>query len=320
MEIEQPPGKKSLPGLGAGCLGVYNTDRKTGVPPWGGKAVRMKKILVTGAGGFVGARAMQQLADRYEMAALPRGMASTADRKEITEFVQGAAPDMILHTAAVSDTGYSEAHPEESRRANVDLTLWMAEAAREAGAKLVCFSSDQVYLGLPGEGPFAEEDVRTPANVYGRHKLEAEQRVLDLLPDAVMLRATWMYDLPGYGLPIRSNLPLNLLRAALTGESVVFSSNEYRGVTYVRQVIENLIPAMELPGGCYNFGSENPLDMYATARAFCAALGIDPPLVQGDRVRSLAMDCGKIRRAGILFDDTAQGIRRCLADYGLNNF
>ena len=91
-------------------------------------------------------------------------------------------------------------------------------------------------------------------------------------------------------------------------------------MTYVRQVIETLIPAMELPGGCYNFGSENPLDMYATARAFCAALGIDPPLVQGDRVRSLAMDCGRIRRAGIQFDDTAQGIRRCLADYGLDNF
>lgn len=33
MEIEQPPEKKSLPGLGAGGRDVYNTDRKTGVPP-----------------------------------------------------------------------------------------------------------------------------------------------------------------------------------------------------------------------------------------------------------------------------------------------
>ncbi len=33
MEIEQSPEKKSLPGLGAGARGVYNTDRKTGVPP-----------------------------------------------------------------------------------------------------------------------------------------------------------------------------------------------------------------------------------------------------------------------------------------------
>ena len=47
-----------------------------------------------------------------------------------------------------------------------------------------------------------------------------------------------MYDLPGYGLPIRGNLPLNLLRAALKGEALRFSRNDHRGVTYVRQVIE----------------------------------------------------------------------------------
>ena len=86
----------------------------------------------------------------------------------------------------------------------------------------------------------------------------------------------------------------------------------------MRQAVENIIPAMALPGGCYNFGSENSLDMYATARAFCNAMGIAPRLVPGDRVRSLAMDCGKARRAGIVFDDTAAGIRRCLADYGLH--
>lgn len=278
----------------------------------------MEKILVTGAGGFVGARILEQLGNRYEMAAFPRGMLASAGRAEVLAAVRAAAPEVILHTAAVSDTGYSEAHPDQSYRANVELTLWMAEAAREVGAKLVCFSSDQVYAGLPGKGPFAEEEARTPANVYGRHKREAEQRGLDLLPDAVFLRATWMYDLPGYGLPIRGNLPLNLLRAALRGEAAVFSSTEYRGVTYVRQAVENLIPAMALPGGCYNFGSENPLDMYATARAFCNAMGIAPRLVPGDRVRSLAMDCGKARRAGIVFDDTAAGIRRCLADYGLH--
>lgn len=278
----------------------------------------MQKVLVTGAGGFVGARILRQLGDRYEMAVFPRGMLASAGREEVLAAVQAAAPEVILHTAAVSDTGYSEAHPDESYRANVELTLWMAEAARETGAKLVCFSSDQVYAGLPGNGPFAEEEVRTPANVYGRHKREAEQRGLDLLPDAVFLRATWLYDLPGYGLPIRGNLPLNLLRAALRGEEAVFSPREYRGVTYVHQAVENLIPAMALPGGCYNFGSENPLDMLATAQEFCTAMGIAPRLVPGGRVRSLSMDCAKARRAGIVFDDTAAGIRRCLRDYGID--
>ena len=105
--------------------------------------------------------------------------------------------------------------------------------------------------------------------------------------------------------------------AALTGESAVFSAKEYRGVTYVRQVIENLIPAMELPGGCYNFGSENDLDMLETAWRFCSALHISPELLPGDRDRNLSMNTAKARRHGLVFDSTVQGITRCLHDYGL---
>ena len=53
-----------------------------------------------------------------------------------------------------------------------------------------------------------------------------------------------------------------------------FSRNDHRGVTYVRQVIENLEPAMDLPGGVYNFGSGNAEDMVCTARQFAETLGI----------------------------------------------
>lgn len=279
----------------------------------------MKRVLLTGAGGFVGARILQQLQGRLTLLPVAPGLLHTAGQQEVERLVAQAQPDVILHTAAISDTGYSEAHPEESCRANVLLPVWLAGAARHCGAKLVSFSSDQVYAGLPDDGPFAEDVPLHPANVYGRHKLEAEERVLDLCPDSVHLRATWMYDLPGYGLPVRPNLPLNLLRAALRGEPATFSRREYRGVTYVRQAVENLLPALELPGGVYNYGSENALTMYETARVFCAALHIDPTLAPGDRRRSLAMDCGKARRGGVVFDTTAEGIDRCLRDYSLDN-
>lgn len=277
----------------------------------------MKRVLVTGAGGFVGARILQQLSGQMELPTLPRGMLATTGREEIRTAVQALHPDAIVHTAALSDTGYCEAHPEESYRANVEVPVWMAEAAQAAGAKLVAFSSDQVYAGLTGPGPFDEEMPLSPANVYGRHKLEAERRVLDLLPEAVLLRATWLYDLPGYGLPVRGNLPLNLWRAALRREPLRFSCRDYRGVTYVRQAVENLLPALALPGGVYNFGSENDTDMYTTAQRFCTAMAIAPPLEKADWSRSLLMDTRKAQADGLVFDTTADGIRRCLRDYNL---
>lgn len=278
----------------------------------------MKKLLVSGAGGFVGARIMTQLAGRYELCAFPKGMLAAADEQTVADWVRCEQPDVIVHTAALSDTGYSEKHPDESYRANVLLPCWMAAAAQKSGAKLVAFSSDQVYTGLTEHGPFDEDTPLSPANVYGRHKQEMEQRVLDILPDAVLLRAAWMYDLPGYGLPIRGNFLLNLLTAAMRQETLRFSARDYRGITYVREAVERLTQAMELTGGVYNFGSENDCDMVTTTRRACALLDIHPVIETADWPRSLLMDGGRFRAAaGVGFDDTLTGVQRCLRDYGL---
>lgn len=278
----------------------------------------MKKLLVSGAGGFVGARIMTQLAGRYELCAFPKGMLAAADEQTVADWVRREQPDVIVHTAALSDTCYSEKHPDESYRANVLLPCWMAAAAQKSGAKLVAFSSDQVYTGLTEHGPFDEDTPLSPANVYGRHKQEMEQRVLDILPDAVLLRAAWMYDLPGYGLPIRGNFLLNLLTAAMRQETLRFSARDYRGITYVREAVERLTQAMELQGGVYNFGSENDCDMVTTARRACVLLDIPPVIETADWPRSLLMDGGRFRAAaGVGFDDTLTGVQRCLRDYGL---
>ena len=116
----------------------------------------MKKILVTGAGGFVGSRVMQQWTGRYELCAFPKGFMATAGENAVRQAVLQQHPDVILHTAAISDTGYCADHPEQAYRANVELSVWLAQAAAETGAKLVAFSSDQVYAGVEQSGPLPE--------------------------------------------------------------------------------------------------------------------------------------------------------------------
>ena len=275
----------------------------------------MKKILVTGAGGFVGARILEMWRGRFELSAFPPDFLRTADETAVRRFITAERPDVIVHTAALSNTQVCQQHPEESFRANVLLPEWVAAAAAETGAKLLSFSSDQVYAGVQQPGPLAEALPLSPANVYGQHKLEGEARVMTRCPDAVALRLPWMYDLPGGRLPIRGNLPLNLLQAAQNSTPVRFSPHDHRGVSWVREVVEQLFPALQLPGGVYNFGSGNDADMVTTARQFAEALGVQVQIEPADFFRNLVMDSSKLAAQGIRFHDTLSSFEGCLRFY-----
>ena len=144
------------------------------------------RILVTGPRGFVGARVMDELGRD----AIPAPSLRAVDEESIRRMVDEAQPDLIIHTAAMSDIPTCENNPDGSYYANVKVPVWLART----GIKCVMFSTDQVYSGCAGEGPYAEEET-TPSNLYSRHKLEMEQRTLDINPDTVHLRATWMYDM-----------------------------------------------------------------------------------------------------------------------------
>ena len=278
----------------------------------------MKRVLVPGAGGFVGARILDMWRGKFALCAFPSDTLRTADENAVLRFILKEHPDVIVHTAALSNTQYCQQEPEDSFRANVLLPEWVAAAAAETGAKLLSFSSDQVYAGVQQPGPLAEALPLSPANVYGRHKREAAARVMNRCPDAVALRLPWMYDLPGGRLPIRGNLPLNLLQAAKTGEVLRFSRRDHRGVGYVREVIANLLPAMALPGGVYNFGSGNDKDMVDTALYFAHLLPVDVHIEEAFFVRNLVMDGQKLQEHGIVFRSTQGAFRQCLADHGMD--
>ena len=86
----------------------------------------------------------------------------------------------------------------------------------------------------------------------------------------------------------------------------------------MREAVEKLTQVMELPGGIYNFGSENDCDMYETALRACEQLNIRPDIEKQDWKRSLRMDGSKLRAAaGSGFSDLQTGLMQCLQDYGL---
>lgn len=280
----------------------------------------MAKILITGSTGFLGSRLAYYLKDKYELLLPAHGELNVSREDAVRAYLEEHRPDVVLYCAALSNTGYCEQHREESHRVNVQGTVRIAKACKLTGAKLVFMSSDQVYNGTHLLGPLKEEDVLQPVNIYGQHKLECEQRTQWNMPESVGLRLTWMYDLPDSRLKLNSNLLANLQKAYNEGNSIKAAVNEYRGVTYVWEVVKNMEKAMSLPGGIYYYGSGNTLNSYDLHLKAAELMGLKKPtewiLCDEERFcdepRNLTMDCSLIGEHGIRFNDSVEGIEEAM--------
>ena len=280
--------------------------------------------LITGAGGFLGSRLFEYFKDRegVEAIGVTHRELDIVDSLAVSAVIKAIQPNVVLHCAAISNTGHCEENPKLSDAVNVRGTANVAKACRENGSRMVFMSSDQIYTGADSLEPNREGEEHRPQNVYGKDKKRAENAMLTCMKDGIALRLSWMYDYPTENRVGSSNLLANILKAAKEGASLSFPVNDYRGITYVWEVVKNMEKAMELPGGIYNFGSENRMNAYDTAVMFAGAAAGNGGLIKKDMERfaasprNLAMNTEKIRGQGILFSDTAEGLKLCLEEYG----
>ena len=279
------------------------------------------KLLITGGSGFLGRRAAAFCKSLGLQVLTPsHGELEITDREAVQRWFRENRPDVVIHTAAVSDTGLCQQKPEWSEKINVDGCVHLAECCRESGSRLVICSSDQVYSGSALPGPHKEDEAVTPNNVYGKQKLLAEQKCLEILPETVCLRLSWMYakvSEPGE----RGNF-LTTLRGSLEDETKALTWPIYdrRGITDVDAVVKNLPAAWNLPGGVYNFGAENRKNTYETVRSVLKQKKLDAALSRlvpnreafAAGPRDLSMDLAKLRSFGIAFPTTEQCLLEAL--------
>ncbi len=126
-------------------------------------------------------------------------------------------PDYILHCGALTWVDYCEEHPEESYLKTVTSTKNLVDIAQKSKSKLVYISTDYVFDG--NNGPYDEQAEVNPISIYGKHKLEAEQYVLDHVEDSLVLRITNVY-----GDELRNkNFVSRLIEQSRSGEKVALT-------------------------------------------------------------------------------------------------
>ena len=271
---------------------------------------RMDRILITGSSGFLGSRIVRYYQGRYKVFAPSHEEMDITQPESVAAYMKMVSPDMVIHCAAASDVGWCQKNPEHSREMNVKGTEHVAMACRESGAKLVYCSSDQVYFGSEKKEPHAESEVLKPANEYGRQKLEAEKLCLSYGRENVALRLSWMYDIEKAEEKEHGNFFLTLAETITQGKAFVCPVYDYRGITDVRLVVTYLEQVFSLPGGVYNYGSEQTYNTYEMAVRLFQECGLPQELLKENKTafsgnpRNIRMSMDKAGGYGIRFPDT----------------
>lgn len=289
---------------------------------------KRKRMVITGASGFLGSRLYEfflgnQFSRDYLVFAPTHTQMDITDKNAVQMYMKEIHPDIVIHSAAVSNTWICQQQPELSWNVNVEGTINIGRICHELGSRLIFMSSDQVYNGEAGLLPHLENEVLTPSNIYGKHKLEAEQRLCNMEMDVVCLRLTWMFDYPKEGRVLNQNIIVNVLNALKQQTSIQSPIYEYRGVTNVWDVVKNMENVLDIPAGIYNYGSECSGNTYETVGFVFDSLGKNmekEKLLLADtkryvnQPRNLSMSIEKLKKTGISFPSSYEGILQCIKE------
>lgn len=160
----------------------------------------MNKIFISGASGLIGSNCLQHFTAKgcdvtgtyFSFKTPGTFFFDTLDISNPENFdIVASKPDIIVHCGALTHVDYCESHIEESYLKTVTSTENLLQVAESLKAKFVYISTDYVFDGE--SGPYNENDITNPLSVYAKHKLEAEQLVLNAGENNLVLRVTNVY-------------------------------------------------------------------------------------------------------------------------------
>jgi len=286
----------------------------------------MKRVLLTGGNGFIGTRFREAHHHNFEILSTDVDELNILNKNNVEDALRLFRPDYVIHTAAIALTEFCNENPEKCREINVTGAVNVAKACRKTGSKMIFLSTEQVFNGNPEPGPYKEDHIPVPDTMYGKNKLEAEGLIKNILDDYLILRFTWMFGIPERNRPVVANILWNTVEAVLKGEQIKVPVNEFRGLTYVNELMDQFDKIMDLPAGTYHVGSNNTKNRYDIVCHILNEMGLQNRINEliikdrekyRDHPRDARLDTTLIQSKGIVFSDTPEAVSRCIREYHL---
>lgn len=230
------------------------------------------RILLTGAGGQLGRALIDRLPTEWDIHPFTSGELDITHYPSVKHRFLNLRPDVVINAAAYTAVDKAESDPKRAMAVNAEGPTLLAEAANQTGARLIHVSTDYVFDGNKST-PWVEGDAPAPINVYGLSKFAGEVRLINTLPDALIVRSSWVFSEYGQNF-VRTMLDIGLKRQKL---SVI--EDQIGNPTYAGDLADFLIFLAQKPQvkGVVHFAGDETISWFGFALAiFKAAAAICP--------------------------------------------
>jgi dTDP-4-dehydrorhamnose reductase len=196
------------------------------------------------------------------------------DAASVHRLVARVQPWAVINAAGYARVDDAERESSACYDVNTAGAEHVAEACQAIGVPLVTYSSDLVFDGARDQ-PYTEDDVPCPLNVYGASKAAAERRVLEVMPDALVVRTSAFF-----GPWDRHNFVVRTLDALQRGETCRAADDVVVSPTYVPDLVEATLDLLiDQERGIWHLTNDGAVSWFAFAQAAARACGAPADLI-----------------------------------------
>lgn len=260
------------------------------------------KVLIIGASGFVGnelyaAFCHHQVFGTYCKTPVPEMTPLDITHKEEVERVlDSLCPDAIIQPAAQPWVDFCEQNSQESENINFNGAQYIIDWCQKNKKYYLFMSTDYVFDGK--NGPYKEDALTHPLNVYGMHKLRVEQEILKKLPDTgCIARTTTVYGWEKAG----KNFVAKFIKTLEEGKESPVVCDQFATPTYVVDLAHAVVRLLEEKKiGIYHTAGPKYMSRLAFAEQIATVFGLNKELIRSISTEELKQSAQRPRKGGLI--------------------
>ena len=273
-----------------------------------------KRLLITGSNGLLGQKLVELLRKQanVDLIATARGVnrlpvtdgytyasLDITDQEEVNAVFDQFKPEIVIHTAAMTNVDTCETDQEGCDLLNVDAVAFIIQACEKHNSYLCHLSTDFIFDGAAG--PYTEEGIANPISYYGESKLKAEQLLLASSIRWSIARTVLVYGtVPDMS---RSNIVLWVKKSLEEGKTIQVVTDQFRTPTLAEDLaIGCWLLAKDEVEGIFNISGSDFLTPYEMAVMTADYYGLDKSLLQKADSSTFQQTAKRPARTGFVLD------------------